>query len=77
MSLDQAKAFMALVSGDKELQVRLGACDSSAERFIMARELGFTFSAEELKLARTELSDEDLDAVAGGEDFYSIFFDGP
>ncbi len=74
MSLEQAKAFMVLVSGDKELQVRLGACASNGERFSMAKELGFTFSVEELKLARKELSDEDLDAVAGGDEFCSIFF---
>ncbi len=66
MSVEHAKAFLTRVADDGLLRDRLSACRSIEQRFEIVREAGFLFTLDELNDARTVLSDEDLDAVAGG-----------
>ncbi len=74
MSEEQLKAFLEKVQGDTSLQEKLkGASDADAVTAI-AKEAGFSISADELtkRLNRpesVELSDEQLAMVSGG-DFY-------
>ena len=67
MSEEQLKAFLEKAKADISLQEKLkAAADSDAVVFI-AKEAGFSISADELKNAQfTELSDEELEGAAGG-----------
>ncbi len=71
MSKEQLKAFLEKVEGDTSLQEKLkGASDANAVTAI-AKEAGFSISADDLTKGQSELSDEELIAVNGG------FFWGP
>ncbi len=67
MSEEQLKSFLEKVKGDTSLQEKLkAAADADAVVFI-AKEEGFSISADDLNIApSTELSDEELEGVAGG-----------
>lgn len=64
MSEEQLKAFIAKVQADASLQEQLKAQD--ADPVAIAKAAGFSFTTEDLKTARQNLSDEELEAVAGG-----------
>ena len=69
MSEEQLKAFIEKVKGNSDLQQKLkGAADADAFAAI-AKEAGFAITAEDvqsMQTAKTELSDDDLERVAGG-----------
>ena len=73
MSEEQLKAFIEKVAADASLQQKLKAAADTDEVIAVARAAGFIISADDIKnspsLAQssiTELSDEDLEGVAGG-----------
>ena len=63
MSLEQLKAFLEKVKGDKSLQDKLKAAKSPDDVVAIAKEHGHEFTADKI----TELSEEELEGVAGGE----------
>ena len=75
--MSQLKAFIEKAQSDKELMAKLdelGAKDAGADEIIaLAKENGFTITADEIEnqkrgeLATGELSEEELETVAGGE----------
>ena len=66
MSGEQLKAFLEKVKGDASLQEKLqGASDANSIAAI-AKEAGFSISADDLTKAQSELSEEELEGVAGG-----------
>jgi len=69
MSVESAKAFLAKFNSDSDFRAKLeGAGDAAATQAIV-KEAGFEFSKAELKecaAASSELSDADLEKVAGG-----------
>ncbi len=69
MSVQAAKDFVAKIEGDKSLAGSLeSAADDDARRKIAA-DAGFDFTKAEMREALSgskQLSDEDLDTVAGG-----------
>ena len=66
MSEEQLKAFLEKVQGDTNLQEKLkGASDANSIAAI-AKEAGFSISANDLTKAQSELSEEELEGVAGG-----------
>jgi len=71
MSVQSAKDFVAKVKGDKSIADSLGsAADDDARRKIAA-DAGFDFTKAEMSEALSaggskQLSDDDLDTVAGG-----------
>ena len=68
MSLENAKAMLEKMKTDKELVEKIKAADNEGKKKI-AENLGLSFSADEMKEAiksNSELSDDDLAAVAGG-----------
>ena len=65
MSEEQLKAFLEKVKADTSLQEQLKAADTDAVLAI-AKEAGFMISAEDLKNTEVELSEEELEGVAGG-----------
>ena len=65
MSEEQLKAFLEKVKADNSLQEKLKAAAGSDAVLAIAKEAGFSISADDLKTA-VELSEEELEGVAGG-----------
>ena len=66
MSEEQLKAFIAKVQADTSLQEQLKA--EGADVVSIAKAAGFSFSTEDLNTYRQNLSDHDMEGVAGGGD---------
>ncbi|KZR66894.1 MULTISPECIES: Nif11-like leader peptide family natural product precursor [Prochlorococcus] len=64
MPEEQLKAFIAKVQADTSLQEQLKA--EGADVVAIAKAAGFTITTEDLNSHRQNLSDEELEAVAGG-----------
>ena len=64
MSKEQLKAFLEKVKGDTSLQDRLKAAKSQDEAVSIAKEHGHEFGTEHI----IQLSEEELEGVAGGTD---------
>ena len=69
MSEEQLKAFLEKVKGDTSLQEKLNAAASPDGAVEIAKEAGFSITAEDIQSmqsATVELSDEELEGAAGG-----------
>ncbi len=66
MSEEQLKAFLEKVKADTSLQEKLKAAGDSDAVLAIAKEAGFMISADDLTKAQSELSEEELEGVAGG-----------
>ena len=67
MSEEQLKAFLEKVKDDTSLQEKLKAAANADAVTAIAKEAGFSISADDLQKAQsTKLSDEELEGVAGG-----------
>ena len=64
MSEKQLKAFIAKVQADTSLQEQLKA--EGADPIAIGKAAGFSITTEDLKTARQNLSDDELEGVAGG-----------
>ncbi len=67
MSEEQLKAFIEKVQEDDSLQEKLKAAANPDVVVSIAKEAGFSISADDLKNAQSELSEEELEGVAGGK----------
>ena len=66
MSEEQLKAFLEKVKGDSNLQRKLKATSDADAVLTIAKEEGFVISFDDLKSTQSEVSDEELEGVAGG-----------
>jgi predicted ribosomally synthesized peptide with nif11-like leader len=66
MSEEQLKAFLEAVKADAGLQEKLKAAADADAVVTIAKAAGFVISAEEVKRAQAEVSEEELEGVAGG-----------
>ena len=66
MSEEQLKAFLEAVKDDAVLQERFKDAADSDAVVAIAKKAGFEISREELLKAQSEISEEELEAVAGG-----------
>ena len=69
MSEEQLKAFLEKVKSDAELQEKLKASADANAVVAIAKEAGFSITAEDIQSmqsATVELSDGELEQVAGG-----------
>lgn len=66
MSEEQLKAFLEAVRTDAGLQEKLQAAADTDAVVVTAKKAGFTISADDLKKAQSEISEDELEAVAGG-----------
>ena len=64
MSEEQLKAFIEKVKADTSLQEKLKAASDADGVVAIAKEAGFSISAEDYA---SELSDEELEGAAGGQ----------
>ena len=67
MSEEQLKAFLEKVQGDTSLQEKLKAAADNDGVAAIAKDAGFSISADDLKNAQSEISDEELEGAAGGQ----------
>ena len=68
MSEEQLKAFLEKVQGDTSLQEKLKAAADANAVSAIAKEAGFSISADDLTNAQSELSDQELEGMAGGHE---------
>ena len=68
MSEEQLKAFLEKVKTDTSLQEKLKAAADADDVVSIAKEVGFTISSDDLTKAQYELSDQELEDIAGGYD---------
>ena len=66
MSEEQLKAFLEAVKADTGLQEKLKAATDLDAVVAIAKAAGFVISADDLKRAQAEVSDEELEGAAGG-----------
>ena len=72
MADDQFKAFLEAVEADAALQEKV---QTEANRYAdavvaIAKEVGFGITADDVKRAQLEISEDDLDGVVGGVNWY-------
>ena len=65
MPEDPLKAFLEAAKADPGLQEQLKASDDADAVVLIAKQMGFTVSAEDLNKAQSALSDEELEHLAG------------
>jgi len=71
MSTEAVTQLLAAVDADTAIQEQLKAATSEKDLVRIAQEYGYHFTAEELWATLTrELSEEQLDSVAGGQLYY-------
>ena len=66
MSEEQLKAFLEKVKADAGLQEKLKSAANVDAVVAIAKEAGFVISADDIKQAQAEVSEEELESVAGG-----------
>ena len=66
MSEEQLKAFLEKVKSDAELQEKLKESADANAVVAIAKEAGFSITAEDIQSAPEEQSDEELNGAAGG-----------
>ena len=66
LSEEQLKAFLEAVQADAGLQEKLKTAKDVDAVVEIAKAAGFAISAEELKKSQAEISEEELEGVAGG-----------
>jgi predicted ribosomally synthesized peptide with nif11-like leader len=67
MSQEQAKACFEKMKADEAFRAKVLAVADVAARTQLINAEGFACSAEEIKAVSAELSDHELDGVAGGQ----------
>ena len=72
MSKEQLKAFLEKVKGDTSLQAKIKAATDEDAVVEIAKEAGFMISVDALSQAQTELSEEELEGVAGGTGVFTF-----
>ncbi|MEN6462070.1 MAG: Nif11-like leader peptide family natural product precursor [Syntrophomonas sp.] len=66
MSVESANTFIERIKADKELAKKVTACKDAETRMAFLQEAGFDFSANEIKQAVLELTNDELDMISGG-----------
>ena len=66
MSIESAKAFLERIKNDEDFRNSVGEIGTAEERVEYVKNAGFDFTKEEIATLKEELSDKELDLVAGG-----------
>jgi predicted ribosomally synthesized peptide with nif11-like leader len=73
MTQGQLKSFLEAVKGDLTLQEKLKAAAGDPEAVVsIAATAGFVFSVQELKKDQSQISEEELEGVVGGNGFTNL-----
>lgn len=66
MSKESAESFMERLKSDREFDAKAEGCQTIDDFIACAKQAGYDFSADEAQAVAGALSDEELEAVAGG-----------
>ncbi len=66
MSIESAKAYIERLKTDEEFKERVKDATDKEARIALVNAEGFDFSEEDIKAVKSELSDDELDAVSAG-----------
>lgn len=66
MSIDLAKAYLERIKTDEVFAKKVNSFEDKAARKDYVVQAGYTFTKEEIEEVSSELSEGELDAVAGG-----------
>ncbi len=66
MSIESAKAYIERLKTDEDFRERMKDAADKEARIALVKAEGFDFSEEDIKAVNSELSDDELDAVAAG-----------
>jgi predicted ribosomally synthesized peptide with nif11-like leader len=66
MSIESAKAFAERITTDEAFRIQLQKASSGKEHQALVQAAGYNFTQEEWKIVMSELSEQQLEAVAGG-----------
>lgn len=72
MTKEQLNAFLEAVKVNAELQEKLKAAANADSVVAIAKTAGFMISAEELRKKQAEVSEEELESVAGSGEWTGI-----
>ena len=74
MSEEQLKSFLEKVKADTSLQEKLKAAADAEAALTIAKEAGFAITAEDIQSmqSRVELSEDEVEGVAGGGQCYKL-----
>jgi predicted ribosomally synthesized peptide with nif11-like leader len=75
MSEEQLKAFLDAVKADQGLQQKLKAATDPDEAAAVAKAAGFAIAAGDFKILQAEISDQELEGLAGGTAANTYCFD--
>ena len=77
MSEEQLKSFLEKVKADTSLQEQLKAAADADAALVIAKEAGFAITAEDIQSMQsaTDLSDAELEGVAGGGTGFTLVFE--
>jgi predicted ribosomally synthesized peptide with nif11-like leader len=67
MSIEHAREFIKRVKNEKDLWEQASSFQTREERRQWAQGLGYDFTGEEMEQASSELTDDELEQVAGGK----------
>ena len=75
MSEEQLEAFLEKVQSDTSLQEKLKAAADANAALASAKEAGFVITAEDIQSMQsaTDLSDDELEGVAGGYNQHTAY----
>ena len=75
MSEEQLEAFLEKVQSDTSLQEKLKAAADANAALAIAKEAGFVITAEDMQSMQsaTDLSDDELEGVAGGYNQHTAY----
>ena len=67
MSIESAKAFLERIKNDEDFAKIVGELGTTEQRMEFAKKAGFDFTMEEIAMLDDDISDDELNAVAGGD----------
>ena len=74
MSEEQLKAFLEVVKADAGLQEKLKAASDVDAVVAIAKEAGYVISTDDLQKTQAEVSEQELEGVAGGCILKTVWF---
>jgi predicted ribosomally synthesized peptide with nif11-like leader len=69
MSIESAKAFVERMKTDEDFAKNVTECPDNEARKTFVKAAGFDFTMDEVKEVASELTEEELDGVAGGANY--------
>lgn len=66
MSIESARVFIEKIKTDEDFAKKAGECKDKEVRMQFVRAAGYDFTSEEIEACAEEMTDDELEAVAGG-----------